>query len=54
MFVTVVGTINQSSYDRNNWFWCPRNKNFECSKEISVESVIKTIDKLITENAIKV
>lgn len=41
-------------FDRNNWFWCPRNKNFECSKEISVESVIKTINKLITEHAIKV
>lgn len=40
---------NDSSleFERNNWLWCPRNKNFECSKEISFEMVKEKIDKCI-------
>ena len=34
-------------FSRNDWFWCPRNKNFECSKEISADMVLKQVKKLI-------
>ena len=36
-----------STFDRGNWEWCPKNKNFECSKEITFEIVKKSIDKII-------
>lgn len=29
------------------WSWCPRNKDFECSKEITSEMVIEKINQLI-------
>lgn len=29
------------------WSWCPRNKNFECSKSITSEMVIEKINQLI-------
>lgn len=31
-----------------DWFWCPRNKNFECSTSISSLSVINKINKILT------
>ncbi len=34
-------------FDPSNWNWCPKNKNFECSKEISFEMVKEKIDKII-------
>lgn len=34
-------------FDASNWNWCPKNKNFECSKEISFEMVKEQIDKII-------
>jgi autotransporter strand-loop-strand O-heptosyltransferase len=36
-------------FDPNNWLWCPRNKDFECSKEISFEMVKEKIDQCIKE-----
>ena len=36
-------------FDPSNWFWCPRNKNFECSKEISFEMVKDKIDKCLKD-----
>jgi autotransporter strand-loop-strand O-heptosyltransferase len=35
----------KESFDKT-WNWCPRQKNFECTKELSVIEVIKSIDKL--------
>jgi autotransporter strand-loop-strand O-heptosyltransferase len=35
------------NFDKANWFWCPRNKDFECSKQISVQSVLEQVKKLI-------
>jgi hypothetical protein len=32
---------------KKDWDWCPRNKNFECSKEITSETVIAAIQPLI-------
>jgi autotransporter strand-loop-strand O-heptosyltransferase len=34
-------------FDPSNWNWCPKNKNFECSKEITFEMVKEKIDKAI-------
>jgi len=34
-------------FDKGNWFWCPRNKDFECTKKITPEMVIEQIDKII-------
>jgi autotransporter strand-loop-strand O-heptosyltransferase len=35
------------TFDRTNWKWCPRNKDFECSKQISAKMVIDKIDLII-------
>jgi hypothetical protein len=37
------------SFDKNNWMWCPRNKNFECSKKITFEMVKEKIDLCIKD-----
>lgn len=34
-------------FDPSNWNWCPKNKNFECSKEITFEMIKEKIDKVI-------
>lgn len=34
-------------FDKSNWFWCPRNKDFECSKKITPEMVIEQVKKLV-------
>ena len=34
-------------FDKGDWAWCPRNKDFECTKQIYAEDVIKMIDKII-------
>lgn len=43
------GCFNDPSvpFDRGDWNWCPRNKNFECSKQILPDTVIKSVDKLL-------
>lgn len=42
---------NDSSveFDKSNWMWCPRNKNFECSKEITFAMVKEKIDQVIND-----
>ena len=35
------------TFDPSNWNWCPRNKDFECSKKISFEMVKEKIDMII-------
>lgn len=35
--------------DEMGWLWCPRNKNFECTKEISFEMVKEKIDQCIQD-----
>lgn len=35
------------TFDKGNWFWCPRNKDFECTKQIYPQDVIQMIDKII-------
>ena len=34
-------------FDKNNWLFCPKNKNFECTREISFEMVKEKIDLLM-------
>lgn len=43
------GCWNDTSckFNKSDWFWCPRGKNFECSKEISSEMVLEQVKKLI-------
>ena len=36
-------------FDRNNWLWCPRNKNFECSTEITFDMVKEKVDLCIQD-----
>lgn len=33
-------------FDKGNWMYCPRKKDFECSKQIGSDVVIKEIDML--------
>jgi autotransporter strand-loop-strand O-heptosyltransferase len=42
------GCFNDTSvkFDRG-WTWCPQNKDYACTKEITAEKVIETINKLI-------
>jgi autotransporter strand-loop-strand O-heptosyltransferase len=35
------------TFDKGDWRWCPRKKDFECTKQIYAEDVIKMIDKII-------
>jgi|TARA_Y100000034_G_scaffold10914_1_gene11442 autotransporter strand-loop-strand O-heptosyltransferase len=32
-----------------DWFWCPENKNFECTNSIKPESIFRAIDNIIKE-----
>ena len=34
-------------FDKSDWYWCPAQKNFECTRSISPETVFKAIDKLL-------
>jgi autotransporter strand-loop-strand O-heptosyltransferase len=36
-------------FDRGDWNWCPRHKNFECTKNIESQKVIESIDKILLE-----
>jgi autotransporter strand-loop-strand O-heptosyltransferase len=38
-------------FDKYNWTFCPKNKNFECTKEISFSMVKKKIDALIKKES---
>ena len=42
------GCFNDTSvkFDRG-WDWCPKKKDYECTREITAETVIETINKLI-------
>ena len=45
------GCWSRHRFDPGDWYWCPEHKDtsrqFECSKQITAEQVIKEIDKLI-------
>jgi autotransporter strand-loop-strand O-heptosyltransferase len=38
-------------FDRGNWYWCPRNNDFICSKEIKPEDVFRAIDQQLTQSS---
>lgn len=44
------GCFNDPSLelDKGDWHWCPRNRNHECSKMISVDMVIEAINKQLS------
>lgn len=41
------GCLNDSKYtfDKGKWDWCPENKNFECTRSIHPQEIIKRIEK---------
>jgi len=41
------GCLNEEPFDPDNWMWCPRKKNFECTKKISFEDIRKKIDECV-------
>jgi autotransporter strand-loop-strand O-heptosyltransferase len=51
------GCFNWSRLDAGDWNWCPKykgtEKQFECSKQISSEMVIREIDKIITNEKVE-
>lgn len=47
------GCLNDETIDNKNgilsgWFYCPRNKDFECTKQILPDDVIQQVQKLIS------
>ena len=40
------------TFDRGNFLWCPRSKNFECSRNITPEMVIEGIEKAIEKKKV--
>ena len=40
-------------FDPGDWNWCPRGKDFECSKSITPEMVIEKIDKILENKGIE-
>ena len=41
------------TFDRSDWLWCPRDKNFECSREITFDMVKEKIDLCIQDSSKK-
>jgi hypothetical protein len=52
------GCFNWSRLDAGDWNWCPKHKGtekqFECSKQISSEMVIREINKIMNNEEIVV
>jgi autotransporter strand-loop-strand O-heptosyltransferase len=42
------GCLNEEKFDPTDWLWCPRKKNFECTRKISFESFKIKIDNLVS------
>jgi len=40
-------------FDRDDWMFCPKNKNFECTSSITFEMIKEKIDKLIKDRNLK-
>jgi len=38
---------NEIPFDKSKWDWCPRNKNFECTKEIHPDKIIEKINDIL-------
>lgn len=37
------------TFDKGDWNWCPRKKDFECTKKITSDMVISQVDKIINK-----
>jgi len=47
-----TGCWNDCTFDRSDWKWCPKSdkkENFECTKSITPDMVISTINRLIKD-----
>jgi autotransporter strand-loop-strand O-heptosyltransferase len=42
---------NNCTFDKGDWKWCPRNKDFECTKKIYPQDVINVINKIIDSDS---
>ena len=40
------GCWHKHKFDMGDWMWCPENKDFECTKQISFKMVKESIDKI--------
>jgi len=40
------GCWNRCQFDASNWDWCPEDKEYECTTEISFEMVKEAVDKI--------
>jgi autotransporter strand-loop-strand O-heptosyltransferase len=40
---------SSSTFEKENWLWCPKNKDFECSREITFDMVKEKIDLCIQD-----
>lgn len=38
-------------FNKSEWAWCPTNKNFECTKQISSDMVISCIKQIVSNNS---
>jgi autotransporter strand-loop-strand O-heptosyltransferase len=38
---------NEIPFNKSKWDWCPREKNFECTKEISSDKIIEKINDIL-------
>jgi autotransporter strand-loop-strand O-heptosyltransferase len=43
--------ISVPNHSQNGWSYCPRNKNWECSTEITSDMVIEKINLCIENNS---
>ena len=41
---------SMSLEDEYNWYWCPENKDFECTRQITPEMVIEKINLILETN----
>jgi len=37
-------------FDRGNWFWCPENKDFECTKNITPDMVMNKVREALNDS----
>jgi len=44
------GCANEIPFDKSKWDFCPKNKDFECTKEITAEAVIEKIEEILDKD----
>ena len=39
--------FNKHRLDPSDWMWCPEKRNFECTREISAQTIIESLKNLV-------